>query len=212
MPKKGEEVANSSDPLRRLPRQGRAERARGGTQRRRRQRVVLRGKPRAGEADQHAAFVDPFVQALEVLLVDHAAVAHDDGVDRRIEEVGELLLGQLRIRLQRLAHIIVFGQQRLRLIARIGQPDMRTARRVIPQPDAASRRRPCDPEARDAVQRRCRNGEQRFGRRRARAKVSRVEAIEAPSAVSAMMSAVAPGTPARARRRRERPRRTSPPR
>ena len=84
------------------------------------------------------------------------------------ESSGVSLLRKLRVGLQRLAHIVVFGQQGLRFIARVGQADMGTARRVVPQPDAAGRRRACNAEPCDAVECGGWNGEQRLGRGRAR--------------------------------------------
>ena len=51
--------------------------------------AFLCGEARAGEADQHAALLDPCGEAVAHRLVDHAAVAHDDGVDRRVEQVAD---------------------------------------------------------------------------------------------------------------------------
>ena len=146
-PANGLASGNGLQPPRRAPGHRPADRPAAGAQPHRQQRVLLEladaglREPRAGEADEQPALLDPGHERVALGVAEGADVGEDEDVGRGVQHVGERRLDHLGEGLERAAQVVERIDEVLRLAAGAArhQPDLAPAHRVVGEHDAGGR-------------------------------------------------------------------------
>ena len=185
-PVNGPVLRERPQPARRAPGHRAADRAAAGAQPHRQQRVLLEladaglGEPRAGEADEQPALLDPGDELGALGLAERADVGEDQHVGGGVQHLAERRLDDLGEGLERLAQVMQRVDEVLRLALRAAghQPDLAPAHRVVGERHAGGRAALGELDAGDAVAQLDRHVERELerGRRRGRARRRRSRA------------------------------------